>query len=148
MTYVRLNSKPVKENFNSLMENFFTPYPSIAGNDFNALHPSSQVPVNISKTAGGYEIEIVAAGFAKEDFTISLEKDLLTVSGDVKKSEEEKEVTKIRKEYVAASFKRSFTVDQKVDKDSISAQYEGGILTVKLALKPEEKPLVKQITID
>ncbi len=147
MTYLKLNTKPVKENFNNMMENFFTPFPSIAGKEFSALHPGSQVPVNISKTTDGYIIEIVAAGFAKEDFAVSLEKDLLTVFAETKKKEEAEEVTRVRREYEAQTFKRSFTLDQKVDKESISAQYKSGILTLKLSLKPEEKPLVKQINI-
>lgn len=41
----------------------------------------------------------------------------------------------IRKEFSYKSFKRSFTVDEKIDKDNIKAIYENGILMLTLPKK-------------
>jgi HSP20 family protein len=92
-------------------------------------------------------IEVFAPGFNKEDFGISLEDNTLTVS--VKRKDEtmvENEKV-IRTEYKYTSFKRSFTVDETMDAERISAQYVNGVLAVNLPKKEEVKPATKQISI-
>ena len=41
----------------------------------------------------------------------------------------------IRKEFSYKAFKRSFTLDEKIDPDTISAKYENGILKLVLPKK-------------
>jgi len=53
----------------------------------------------------------------------------------------------IRKEFSYKSFKRSFTVDEKIDAANITARYENGILKLELPKKEEVKSGSKEITI-
>ncbi|MGZ3882233.1 MAG: Hsp20/alpha crystallin family protein [Flavisolibacter sp.] len=53
----------------------------------------------------------------------------------------------MRKEYKQQSFSRSFTIDENINADSISAKYVNGVLTLNLAKKQEVKPSVKEISI-
>ncbi|MBK9485712.1 MAG: Hsp20/alpha crystallin family protein [Chitinophagaceae bacterium] len=53
----------------------------------------------------------------------------------------------IRKEFGYKSFKRSFTLDEKIDAANITARYENGILTLELPKKEEVKSGAKDITI-
>jgi HSP20 family protein len=72
---------------------------------------------------------------------------VLTVSAE-KKSEEKKEnVKQIRKEYSYRSFKRSFTIDDKIDATGIEASYVNGVLTLNLPKKAEVRDAAKDITI-
>ncbi len=143
MTYFNVKRAPVNGNFNNLLDNIFAPFPSLTSNDFGSI---SKVPVNIGKLENGYELEVVAPGFAKEDFKLALEKDLLTISAEVKTEGPEKQM--VRREHTLQSFKRSFTLDESINTESIVANYANGILTVTLQKKEEVKPEVKQITIN
>ncbi|MCB0741452.1 MAG: Hsp20/alpha crystallin family protein, partial [Chitinophagaceae bacterium] len=62
--------------------------------------------------------------------------------------EEKKETDKqIRKEFSYHSFKRSFTVDEKIDATKIDASYVNGVLKLNLPKKEEVKMATKQIEI-
>ena len=56
-------------------------------------------------------------------------------------------VKSIRKEFSNKSFKRSFTLDEKIDGANIVAKYENGILNVEIPKKELEKTAAKEITI-
>ena len=70
-------------------------------------------PVNIKETDNAYLLEVVAPGLKKEDFNISVEKDVLTITYE--KQEEKNESTEkiLRNEYQFRSFKRRFTLMEK-----------------------------------
>ncbi|MEO9211218.1 MAG: Hsp20/alpha crystallin family protein [Ginsengibacter sp.] len=103
--------------------------------------------VNIVETDNNYELELNVPGRKKDDFKITLEKDLLTISFE--KAEAKTEDTKkfIKKEFFAQSFSRSFTLDEKINIDQINAKYEDGILMLTLPKKEEVKIQPKEITI-
>lgn len=142
MTVVRYNNKTNgNPAFNNLLSDLFLPSSSM----YREQHKS--VPVNIRETENEYVLEVVAPGWKKEDFTISLENNFLSLSVEKKEETENKNEKFIRREYKYSSFKRSFTVDEKIDADAISAQYVNGVLTLNLPKKEEVKPATKQIAI-
>ena len=92
----------------------------------------------------------MAPGFEKSDFNISVEENLLTIEGrhEQKQVQEEKDKNNwVRREFVQKAFKRSFTLDDKIETANIQASYENGVLTLNLPKKAEVKPTVKQISI-
>ncbi len=103
--------------------------------------------VNIVETDNNYELELNVPGRKKEDFKITLDNDLLTISFE--KEEEKTDETKkfIKREFIAQSFSRSFTLDEKINIDEINAKYEDGILMLTLPKKEEVKIQPKEITI-
>jgi HSP20 family protein len=147
MTLVKFKNRPVENGFNNLMDDFFATFPSIYKDDVSTASTKQLIPVNINKTTTGYQLEIVAPGLEKEDFKIQLENNLLTVSAERKNKTENKEEKQIRREYRYPAFKRSFTVDEKIDTDGISAKYVNGVLLLNLPKKEEVKAATKEITI-
>lgn len=143
MTVVRFKNRPNgAASFNNLLSDVFLQMPSLYKDDLK--YPT---PVNIKETEKEFLIELVAPGFGKENFGISLEDNMLTISAE-KKEEAKNEAEKtIKAEYKFASFKRSFTLNETVYADGIKAQYINGVLTVNLPKKEEVKPAIKQITI-
>ncbi|WP_121354626.1 Hsp20/alpha crystallin family protein [Flavisolibacter nicotianae] len=135
----RINGEPA---FNNLLSDLFTPFPSLNRDEFKQA-----VPVNIRETEKEYFLDIVAPGLAKEDFKIDIENNLLTVSAEKKEENADANQTFVRREYRHNAFKRSFTLDEKIDTEAISAQYVNGFLTVNLPKKAEVKPAVKQISV-
>lgn len=145
MTLVRLKQKPF---FNNFSDDLFQNFPSLLGDQKDALHFKHPVPVNVIESESGYQLEVVAPGLSKQDFKVELEKNLLTISFEKKTEEGQKEEKFIRREYSIQSFRRSFTVNENIDADNISAQYINGVLTLNLPRKAQVKASSKQIIIE
>lgn len=96
--------------------------------------------VNIVESRKYFRIELAAPGMEKDKFQIQLEGDLLTISAKKQESENGHKTPEYsRHEFDYANFSRSFRLGEMVDSQSISAGYEGGILTVVLMKKPESQ---------
>jgi HSP20 family protein len=141
MTLVKHNTAP----FNSLFDELFNSFPAAWGRDANQAYAS--VPVNIHETNEGYHLELNAPGRNKEDFKVNVENGLLTISYEKKESQEQKDYKTIRREFSFRSFKRSFSIDDKINADAIQARYENGVLKVFLPKKEEIKVSPKEISI-
>ena len=105
--------------------------------------------VNIKEDADGFEVDVAAPGFEKNDFQIELNNHVLSISSEKKVETETKEGQQFsRQEFSYQSFSRSFTLPNSVESDKIKAKYENGILKVSIPKKEEAKPKpVKQIEI-
>lgn len=116
---------------------------------FNSIVSSAQVPVNIKETDKTYEMEVVAPGLRKEDFNVSISDNMMTVSFEHKQEnkEENKSEGYLRQEYRMQSFSRSFTLDDTVDADKISAQYKDGVLHLSLPKKEGAQRITKSIEV-
>lgn len=143
MTVVRFKNRPNgSAAFNNLLGDVLPQFPSLYREDVRQA-----TPVNIRDTENEYVLDVVAPGLNKGDFKIRLENNLLTVEVE-KKQETVSEGEKfIRREFQLQPFKRSFTLDEKINADGISAQYVNGVLTLNLPKKEEVKPATKQINI-
>lgn len=142
MTLVKRNYRGFENLFEELLNNTAN-----WGRDSNLTLPS----VNISESVDGFDLELVAPGLNKEDFNVTLEKGLLSISYEKKqetenKSEEEGKKV-LRREFSFSNFKRSFNLNEHIDADKIEARYENGILKLHLPKKEEVKVLPKQISI-
>lgn len=126
---------------NNLIDDLFSTMPEI--NHWNKLTTA----VNIHETKDGYHIELNAAGRAKEDFKIQLEKGTLTISYEKKEDAKDESYKTLKREFSIDSFKRSFSIENHIDSDKIEAKYENGILLVYLPKKEEVKNSPKQISI-
>jgi HSP20 family protein len=105
-----------------------------------------QVPVNVKENESGYNLEVIAPGVAKEEFKLQVQDNVLTISFEHKETEQKEEDKLLRSEFRIKSFKRSFTLGDKIDAEKISARYEHGILH--LALPKKETAIATNKTID
>ena len=133
--------------WNNLFDDLMTDFPVLFRDDFNKVHTMQKVPVNVTETDLSYKLEVVAPGYEKSNFKVTLDKDVLTISAEYKEINKEQKEKQIRREYAAKSFKRSFTIDQTINAKEIDAQYVNGVLTVQLPKKQEEKKITAEITI-
>ena len=132
-------------NLGILFDEFFNNFPATWGKD--AQTGFALPPANIHETKEGYHVELNVPGRNKEDFKINVEKNLLTISFEKKEETENKEYKTIRKEFNYNSFKRSFSLDEKIKTTDIQAKYENGVLKVYLPKKEEVTVAPQQITI-
>ncbi len=132
MAYVKFNRKPFEGTFSNLVDDIFTELPVLLNNGFNNTVRKDSVPVNVKETEKSYQLEVVAPGFEKTDFKVNLEQNVLTISAEKQNEENTGKDKEIRREYSFRSFKRSFTLDEKIDATNIEASYINGVLTLNL----------------
>ena len=92
-------------------------------------------PVNILEAEEGFLIEMMAPGIPKEAIKLTVQNDTLTISYDAVPDAKEDSVKTLRSEFSVESFKRSFTLGDKVEASQISASHDLGILKVKIPKK-------------
>lgn len=147
MTNVKFTRKPFEGTFNTFVDDLFSELPGLLKGDFNNSDRKGFVPVNVKETEKSYVLDVIAPGFDKTDFKVNLDSNLLTISADKKSEETDHKQKEIRREYSYRSFKRSFTLDEKIDATNIEASYINGILTLNLPKKETVKPLATEIVI-
>lgn len=103
--------------------------------------------VNIKETENGFELELAAPGFKKEEFNLEVDNDTLTISSEHQEDKEEINKKFTRREFSYSKFRRSFNLPENVDQNNISAKYDHGILQVNIPQKAAEAKKVKQISI-
>jgi HSP20 family protein len=145
MTLVKVNNN-ISRSINGMMKELLSEFPNTIVNNYkeDGLHFP---PVNITQKPNGYLLELSAPGLEKTDFTLKVDSNLLTISADRKTAGAEENSQLIRKEFEQRSFKRSFTLDEKIDAENITAKYENGILQLELPKKEIFKPAAKEISI-
>ncbi|MEO6638108.1 MAG: Hsp20/alpha crystallin family protein [Ginsengibacter sp.] len=140
MTLVKLN-QPGARSLNSFLDTFLNENAYSQNSNFN--FPA----VNISESKDDYQLEFNVPGRNKEDFKVTVDKNILTFSYDKKEEAKDENKKQVKKEFSLQSFKRSFTLDEKIAADNIAAKYENGILTLTLPKKEEVKVQPKEIAI-
>ena len=103
---------------------------------------------DIKKQDGNYILEAELPGFKKEDISIDIDKDCLTISAEHKSEENEDDKDKgfIRRERYYGSYSRSFNI-KGIDDDAISASYNDGVLTLTMPEKTPEIPAARRLEI-
>ena len=129
MTLVRFKND-LNPRFNTLLDSFFDTPISEFFSDSSIMR---QIPaVNIKETESEYSVEVAAPGLKKEDFKISLEKDVLMISSEKEAEEKSENDGYTRKEFSYSSFKRSLKLPEQANKEEIQASYDQGILIISI----------------
>lgn len=105
--------------------------------------------VNINEEEKCYVIAMAVPGMEKDDFNLSLEDNVLYVSVDDTKTDQEEDHNYARQEFNYRSFRRFFYLPEDVDKENIDASYKDGILSLKICKveQPSINNKVKKIEI-
>ncbi len=133
MTFLSVKPQAGRHTF----PHFSNWFDTMVENEFDNVH--SRVPVNTKETKDSYLIDVAAPGFAKENFKLAVEEQILTISAENTENKTDENEKYTRKEYHFAGFKRSFTLPKTVDAEKITAEYKDGILHVSLPKMEESK---------
>nr|WP_121271752.1 Hsp20/alpha crystallin family protein [Pedobacter schmidteae] len=144
MTLVKFN--PQKNN--TLMPGFNDVFDSIFNDTFFTDRMVTRVPAaNISETADCYHVELAAPGLKKEEFKLSLEGNVLSISVEKRTEDKQEQRNYAKREYSYSSFVRSFTLPESADENGIQASYNEGILAIDIPKREEAKAVSRQIEI-
>jgi HSP20 family protein len=101
--------------------------------------------VDIFETEGDIVVKAELPGMERNDITLNLEKNVLTLKGERRFEKETKEENYHRVERAYGGFSRAFSIPATVDEEKIRADYKDGVLKIVLPKKEQAKP--KQIRI-
>jgi HSP20 family protein len=131
-------------------DEFLTPFDKIFDQMMSKQFPAFQEEVGVSFNKGSYpkvnvyeyddKIGIVAEipGLDKNQVSVEVEEDMLTISGD-KHGFEDEGAKCINRELKHSSFKRSFNLGDHLDGDDVSATFKDGMLSISI---PKKEPAV------
>jgi HSP20 family protein len=148
MTLIKFN--PAKEFFkermmpteiNSLFDSFFNE--GIAKFERNVFFTPR---VDVIEKEANFLVHVALPGLKKDEINIDLVKNVMTISGERKLKNENKEDKYHMVENFYGKFSRSFTLPENVDATKIDAQFEDGILNVSIP-KAEVKQNTTKVVI-
>ena len=120
----------------------FDIFDSMFTDDIFKFDTPKPVPTyDVSENEGVYVLDMVLAGFDKEDVSVEVEDDTLTIKGERKVQDELKYS---RKGSFSGEFVKSFVLPEGVLADKIDASFTNGILSIQI---PKEEKLSKSIEI-
>jgi HSP20 family protein len=132
----------LQDRMNRLLQDQFTSGRGEEGLAMGTFVP----PVDVYEDEHNITLKIEVPGIKENDIDVRLENNILTIRGERKFDKEEKEENFQRIERRYGMFTRSFTLPNTVNPDSVKADYENGILNVRLEKRAEAKP--KQIKVN
>src|SRR5512137_848560 len=131
---MRWNPFKELEEMEKRLSSFFGQAPTAReGDKKEAMTVAEWSPlVDISEDDKEYVIKAEIPDMKKEDVKISVQDEILTISGERKYEKEEKGKRYHRVERAYGSFMRSFAVPENADGSKVNAEYKDGVLTVHL----------------
>jgi HSP20 family protein len=96
--------------------------------------------VDILEQDDAYVVKAELPGMKKEDVSITIHDNILTLRGERKDERSENSAQYHRVERIFGSFIRSFTLPSTVKMDKVEAVYKDGVLTITLPKSEEAKP--------
>jgi len=102
-------------------------------------------PVDVYEDENGFLIKIEAPEVKREDINVTLDKNVLTVSGERHLENQEKRDSYHRLERSYGKFFRSFSLSPNANLEAVSAEFRDGVLRLSIPKKEETKP--KQIQV-
>ncbi len=104
--------------------------------------------IDLYEDENEYVVEAELPGLKQDEIKVSVEDDILTISGEKKREKEIKEENLYRSERFYGKFERQIVLPQNTDKDNIKASYKNGVLKVVIPKKEEAKPKKVDIKVE
>lgn len=109
------------------------------GSSIRSVEYGTYPPLNVGSSPDSVDVYLFAAGIDPKTLDVSLQQNLLTVSGE-RKADQEENATYYRRERFRGDFQRVLTLPEDIDPDKVDASYRDGVLHVRIARREEVKP--------
>ena len=139
-----LSLNTFKNRFDKLFEDFFAFTPStLFQSDWNPKF-------HIEEDDKSIQIKAEMPGMDEKDIQVSLDNNMLTISGEKKEEIEEKDKDKrvVFSERKFGSFSRSIAIPEGIKTDEIKANFKKGILNINIPKEKSVKPKKIQIQVN
>ena len=109
------------------------------------IRSMQRAAVNIYKTESSFEMLVFAPGRIKENFSLGVKGNELTIS--YTPPEGFPKFDWVQREYSRGGFERTCTLDDTIDATKISAKYEDGVLQVSLPVISGKEAISQEIKV-
>lgn len=130
------------DEFETLVDRIFNSYSQSYGEDGT---PALGMPVELSEKDNNLLLKAILPGLKKENINIEVSEDRITLSGEYRAQNEEKNEQVYKSEFYEGRFERIVGLPQKIDHQKAKADYKDGILT--LTLPKSEKEMNKVVKL-
>jgi len=131
-------------NIDRLFDDFFRGFDLAPfGESFGTFSPS----IDVRETDHNYQVTAELPGMDENDIEVTLDNNILTVSGQKKQETEDKGQNYYRLERSYGSFRRSISLPPGIESDNIDANFKKGILTITLPKTAAAQEHVKRIPV-
>ena len=137
----RRNYLPLSSEFDEIFNSFFNSFSDTGRYRNQRLVTSPRA--NITENDQGYNLSLAAPGLSREDFNINVENGVMTVSA----TSENNEKSNSYSEFNYQNFKRSWSLPEGIQAESITANYQAGILNITVPTEVNKKKAIN-ITVD
>ncbi len=104
------------------------------------------VPVaDVAESPTGYLVRVELPGLGTGDVRVSVDGHVLSIAGERRQEEREKETRYHRVESAFGSFLRRFTLPEDVDEEKLRAEFRDGILSVHVPKSERAQPRTIEI---
>ncbi len=110
-----------------------------------AVARGSYPSINIGMTGTGVEIYVFAAGLDQKSIDLSVQRNLVTITGETTSVQPESTSAYLKERHVG-QFRRVLALPEDVDPESASAKYTNGILQISFQRKAESRPRKIQVS--
>lgn len=101
--------------------------------------------VDVLENDSEYHVIVDLPGVRKDNLKLEIHEDTLTIAGSRAKIERGEGARIHRTERLSGDFKRSLTLPQLIEQDAVEADFDAGVLTIRLPKSAKNQP--KQIEI-
>ena len=102
-------------------------------------------PINVGASPERVDVYLFAAGLESKDLDISIQQNLLAVSGQ-RKCETQEDADYYRRERFEGEFRRVVTLPDDVDPERVEAKYRDGVLQITVQRRESARP--RQIAVN
>ena len=132
---IRRSTSPFDLLFNDPFDTYFNLAPRTAERG-----PVSVMHTDIKEFEDGFVVDVDLPGFKKENISVELKDGYLGISAHTQNETEEKDAEGafVRKERFQGTCSRRFYVGEDIKNEDITANFENGVLSIKVPKKQEE----------
>jgi len=142
MTLVKVARPSINRSLDSMFKSFFDDMEMDLHRN-NLWRPS----MDAVETEKSFDLSFSLPGFEKDDITVSVSKNTLTLKASKSEVKEDENVTYLAREIAQGSYERSIMLPDNVNADKISAEYKSGILTLSIPKTKEALPREIAVTV-
>jgi HSP20 family protein len=146
MALVRWEPQRELDSLQSEMNRLFEGFFGTPGRTGDGVRSRRWIPdMDLVETEDHLVLRADLPGMSEDDIDIEIKDGVLTVSGERKAEQEKKDEGYYRVERAFGSFSRSLTLPDGVSADQVSANFDNGVLEVRIPKPEERKPQRVQI---
>jgi len=112
-----------------------------------ALAEGGALAVDMYETDDDVVVKTALPGIDPDDVNVSITGNTLTIKGETKVQEEVEEENYVYRERRFGAYSRSLTLPAAVETDGAEAEYENGVLTLRIPKVEEAKPKAIEVKV-